>query len=295
MGGGAATGSFAEAGAATAPPGAELVPAANGSRVGAGEYPGASVLGPEEGDFAGWVQSPNTGHLVDPATGREFDPATGRWIDPVTGRPFGEVAEYATRLSGLGGGPGSVGSPGSVASPNQPVTLVSSLGATGLAGTGGPPGGGSSLAALYGGIMPPSVGYPGPARGQMLGQANRNLALRARVATRFALHEAAQGGRPFVPPPGAAGQAARGQGGGRGRPRERTSGIWQSRRQDPAARHQLAGARRAAPAVPPPGGALRGRPGRGEEEARRRRPTGLTEDPAVWAPARRAVDGLPAD
>uniref|UniRef100_UPI001D13082D hypothetical protein n=1 Tax=Streptomyces otsuchiensis TaxID=2681388 RepID=UPI001D13082D len=82
--------------------------AANGSVIGAGQYPHARVLGPERGDFAGWVESPATGYLTDPATGREFDSVSGRWIDPVTGRPFGEVTEYASRLSGIGAGPGAV-------------------------------------------------------------------------------------------------------------------------------------------------------------------------------------------
>jgi hypothetical protein len=204
VGGGGVAGGPAAGSAVGGPAAAQPSPAAvdpapadyaapNGSQIGAGTYPHASVLGPEQGDFAGWVQSPNTGFLVDPATGREFDPATSRWIDPVTGQPFGEVTEYATRLSGLADGPGALAT-------RDAGTLTA--GAT-VAGTAG-------LAALYGGIMPPSVGPTGPARGQVASQAMRNLNRNARVATRFAMQEAAQGGRPFVPPPGAAAQRGAG-------------------------------------------------------------------------------------
>ncbi|WP_219806295.1 hypothetical protein, partial [Streptomyces sp. SM12] len=61
--------------------------------------------------------------------------------------------------------------------------------------------------------MPPSVGNSGPARGQMMNQAARNLRHRAGVASRFATHESAQGGRPFTPPPGS-GQGGRTAGAG---------------------------------------------------------------------------------
>ncbi|MDT0305675.1 hypothetical protein RM780_01685 [Streptomyces sp. DSM 44917] len=294
-GAGTAAATARTGGAARTGPGgpADRVPAPNGSRVGAGDYPGSSVLGPDQGDFAGWVRSPNTGFLVDPATGREFDPVTGRWIDPVTGQPFGEVTEYAARLAGLGSGPGA---------------LASGLGLTGgvapaaLAATGGA----GSLAALYGGLVPPSVGHTGPARGQMVDQATRNLGQRARVATRFALHEAAQGGRPFTPPPGAAAHAAgRAAGGGaataagaRARAAGERAATWGGRRADAAARHQLAGAARPAgparpAAAPPAPGATRA--SRGEERRREGAPTDLTEDPAVWSPARRAGRGVLGD
>ncbi|NJQ15715.1 hypothetical protein [Streptomyces bohaiensis] len=156
--------------------------AGNGSVIGMGEYPHGRVLGPERGDFAGWVQNPTTGFLTDPATGREFDSVAGRWIDPVTGRPFGEVTEYASRLSGLGGGPGAV---------------AGISGGTALVGAGAAGG----LAGLYGGTVPPSVAQAGPMRGQTTGQAMRNLSHRAGVAGRFAAAEAAQGGRPFTAPP----------------------------------------------------------------------------------------------
>ncbi|MDT0341285.1 hypothetical protein [Streptomyces litchfieldiae] len=170
--------------------------AANGSAVGSGEYPHSSVMGPEQGDFAGWTRDPSTGYLVDPATGREFDPATGRWIDPVTGKPFGEATEYAARLSGLGTGSGGLASPAGLA----------------LVGGGAGSGGAGGLAGLYGGVLPPSVAHAGPARGQALEQAMRNMNQRAQLSTHMAMREAAQGGRPFMPPPGMAGMGAGGAG-----------------------------------------------------------------------------------
>ncbi|WP_129837666.1 hypothetical protein [Streptomyces sp. RFCAC02] len=185
--------------------------------------PYLSVLGPENGEFSGWVQSPNTGHLVDPATGREFDPDSGRWIDPVTGLPFGESTEYATRLSGLGAGPGAV------------ATGVG-LAAIGAGGPGAA-GGGGGLAGLYGGVLPPSVATPGPARQQVIREAQRVLGRRAEVASRFAMREAAQGGRPFAPPhasSGAGGRTNGGRGDGSGtaeRPTELTEDpeVWSVR------------------------------------------------------------------
>ncbi|MFD7512992.1 hypothetical protein ACFV5N_27145, partial [Streptomyces sp. NPDC059853] len=191
--GGAGGAAAAHAGSGGSGAGPASYAAVNGSQVGAGSYPHAAVQGPERGDFAGWVRSPSTGFLVDPATGREFDPVTGRWIDPVTGRPFGEVTEYAARLSGLGTGPG---------------TVVTS---TGLAAVGGGAAA-AGLAGLYGGTVPPSVGNAGPARPQLTQQALRNLGHRATVANTFALREAAQGGRPYTPPPGASAGGQRGGG-----------------------------------------------------------------------------------
>ncbi|MDT0346574.1 hypothetical protein [Streptomyces litchfieldiae] len=256
------------------------VEAPNGSVIGAGDYPHSRVVGPEGGDFAGWVQSPGSGFLVDPATGREFDPVAGRWIDPVTGQPFGEVTEYAARLSGLGAGPGAI------------------AGAAGIVSGTGPLGGTAALAALYGGVMPPSIGHAGPARNQLIGQANRHLGQRARVATRFALHEAAQGGRPFTPPPGAAGHGGgrAGRAAARPRPVGEPAATWRTRAGDAVARHQLAGGARPASA-PPPGaaaGARSGGTGR-DERGTRGRPTDLTEDPAVWAPGARAGSGVLGD
>jgi hypothetical protein len=249
-GGGAGAGEEAAAAAATAGPGgsaasqaaasagpggsahAEATPdfeAPNGSAIGSGSYPDSSVLGPEAGDFAGWVQSPSTGHLVDPATGREFDPASGRWIDPVTGRPFGEVTEYATRLSGLAAGPGAIASAGGLA-----TVSAGGLPGAGAAGPGGAAGmaGMAGLAGLYGGMIPPSIANAGAARQQVMGQAARTMGRRARVAANFALHEAARGGRPYLPPP--APVAAGGRGPDPGAPEPRRTGQPTALTEDPA-------------------------------------------------------------
>ncbi|MDT0318815.1 hypothetical protein [Streptomyces millisiae] len=189
-----------------------------------GQYPSyLSVLGPEAGEFDGWVQSPNTGYLVDPATGREFDPGSGRWIDPVTGLPFGESTEYATRLSGLGTGPSA---------------MATGIGLAALGGGAGAVGGGGGLGGLYGGVLPPSVAHPGPAQQQVIREAQRNLGQRAAVAQRFAMREAAQGGRPFAPPPAAMGAAGRSNGEGsresgrQGRPTDLTEDpdVWSAHR-----------------------------------------------------------------
>ncbi|ONK12457.1 hypothetical protein [Streptomyces sp. MP131-18] len=269
-GGAAGAGAAGSAGAAGHGGSGTLVQAANGAHVGVGDYPYSRVLGPDQGDFAGWVQSPGTGFLVDPATGREFDTVTGRWIDPVTGQPFGEVTEYATRYSGLGTGPG---------------TIAAGFGTAG-AGAIGAGGTAAGLAGLYGGMMPPSVGHTGPARGQMVQQATRNLHMRATVAGRFALHEAAQGGRPFTPPPGAAASRAGGTGRGGAAGRRATAespGAVRARPRDAAAR--LAGG-------PPPAAAAARTRDRAEERTRYHRPTELTEDPSVWASGRKAGPGV---
>lgn len=257
--------------------------AANGSVIGMGDYPHSRVLGPERGDFAGWVVSPTTGFLTDPATGREFDTVTGRWIDPITGRPFGEVTEYASRLSGLGTGPGAV------------VGITGGSAAAGL---------GSGLAGMYGGTIPPSIGNTGPARQQMMRQAARNLSHRAGVAGRFAMHEAAQGGRPYLPPPGAqhAGRAAGTRVGGAG---GRTAPVGRAAVPPPApgsrsavagrvptaagaraaatARHQLAGT-----PPPAPGAARAGR----ERAARHAPATRIGEDRNIWDAHRPATKGV---
>ncbi|MDT0266239.1 hypothetical protein RM844_08015 [Streptomyces sp. DSM 44915] len=244
-------------GAAAGAVGGVLAPAANGGLVGVGDYPHGRLLGPEHGDFAGWVRSPTTGFLVDPATGREFDATAGRWIDPITGQPFGAVTEYAARLSGLNVGPGAVVTTGGLAAPSG----------------AGP----TSLAGLYGGMMPPSIGNAGPARSQLTRQAVRHLGQRANVASRFALHEAAQGGRPFTPPPGAATHRP-GTRPGRPAPVAARGGA-------PAARHQPA----------PPAGTARAGQRRRDDRRRAPRATDLTEDPAVWAGQQRALRGVLGD
>ncbi|WP_049580351.1 hypothetical protein, partial [Streptomyces sp. SBT349] len=83
--------------------------------------------------------------------------------------------------------------------------------------------GSAGLAGLYGGVLPPSIAHAGPAGGQMLGQAMGNMSQRAQVANQMAMREAAQGGRPFMPPPAMAGAAA-GAGAGAGGQRRGTPG-----------------------------------------------------------------------
>lgn len=174
-----ASGGGGDAGGAPAASGVSMVQAANGVSVAPGDYPGSSVRGPEAGDFAGWVTDPRTGFLIDPVTGREYDPATGRWVDPVTGKPFGDVARYATRLEGLGGG----------------APVPSTLGV----GTG------VNIAGLYNGATPPSLLPGNPAAPVLTQQATQGLAGKANLAQRLAMREMAQGGRPFGMPAGSTG------------------------------------------------------------------------------------------
>ncbi|GAB2929544.1 hypothetical protein [Streptomyces mayteni] len=143
-----------------------------------------SVLGPEAGDFEGWVRSPGTGHLVDPVTGREYDPGTSRWVDPITGAPFGEPTTSGQRFAGTGLGPG------------PPAAGV------GLGRLGG----------LYGGVLPPSLIRPeGPTRIGLIRRADANLSRRATMARQLAMREAAsrrlanESARAWRTTPGAAG------------------------------------------------------------------------------------------
>lgn len=283
-GGGAGAGGGGSVGAAA---GGSVVTAANGAGIGAGAYPYSSVVGPEGGDFAGWVQSPNSGFLVDPASGREFDPVSGRWIDPVTGRPFGEVTDYATRLSGLGGGPGGLAGAGGVG-------LVATGG--GIAGGAGAAG----FAGMYGGVIPPSVAHAGTAQPHMAQRAAGNLAHKAEVANRFAAREAAQGGRPYMPPPGAGamggGAAARSAAPVRPRPFTERPSTWTSRAADASARHRLTGPTGAAGAIrgapgPAPGAAAR-TTHRDDRTNRHQDPTDLREDPSVWTSDRKGARGV---
>jgi hypothetical protein len=169
---------------------------------GATDFPHSSVIGDDGGDFAGWVKDPRTGFLIDPTTGQEFDPTTGRWIDPVTGKPFGDVVQYASRLEGLNGG-----------------------GTSGLLGTGGGNvgtsplfngvgGSGGGLAGMYGGVLPPSMAANNPAANQLRQNAADSMAAKAYAAQQLAMKEAAQGGRPYLPPT-QAGMAGGMPGGGR--------------------------------------------------------------------------------
>ena len=151
------------------------------------DFPDSSVVGNDGGDFAGWVRDPRTGFLINPATGQEFDPITHRWIDPLTGRPFGDVVQQATRLEGLTGGGA------------QPGLLAPGPGTVGLAPTlnGG---GSSNLPGMFGGLFPPSTSPSNPASRQLQQTALDRMQARAGAARQLALSEAAQGGRPYLPP-----------------------------------------------------------------------------------------------
>jgi hypothetical protein len=172
--------------------------APNGSVIGPGEYPGSSILGPEAGEQAGWVRNPATGNWTDPATGVEVDPGRGQWIDPNTGEGFGRVGDSSV------GGAGAIGAQGPGAVVGGDWASAAGIGAAGAAIAAGARG----LGRFYGGVVPPSVANAGPSRAQMARQAAGNMARRAYVATNLGMREAMQGGRPFVPPPGAAAQRA---------------------------------------------------------------------------------------
>ncbi|MDA3647490.1 hypothetical protein LZ318_34050 [Saccharopolyspora indica] len=255
-----------------APP---LALAANGTSVGAGDYPGSSVLGPEKGDFAGWVTDPRSGHLVDPATGREYDPASNRWIDPVTGKPFGDVAHYATNLQGVSGG--------------MPTSLGTGAGVgIGALGTGM---GLSALGGLYGGTLPPSLAQHNAASGQLGQQALRGLANKAHLATRIAVHEAGGGGRPFGMPashaPTQTQQAPRAAMATRGR---EVASAWASRPKPAADRHGLGGSAVRSAGGPPPTGSA-ARPSKPDRKAN---PSALEED-SLWQPTARGLRGVLGD
>jgi hypothetical protein len=171
-------------------------PIANGGAT--SDFPDSSVIGNDGGDFAGFVRDPRTGFLINPATGQEFDPISGRWIDPLTGRPFGDVVHQAARLEGLtggttgglfGNGPGTVG-----LTPTLP----------GGGGGGGPS---SILPGMFGGVFPPSTSPNNPAARQLQQSALDRMAAKAGAARQLALSEAAQGGRPYLPPTQAGGGA----------------------------------------------------------------------------------------
>jgi hypothetical protein len=252
----------------------------------------SAALGPQSGPFAGFVQDPLSGNLVDPATGREVD-AGGRFLDPITGQPFGESSPFATRLEGLVGGAapaglagvgaigaGGVGVPAAgVIGPAAGAVVPAGLGVAGapavaggavpflppaVGGTGalGPSRGSSArLAGLYGGIVPPSLAGPNPAGSQLNQVAAQNLQNKAAVAQRYAA--IANGQAPaqlgFLPPPVA------GVGGGG------TGAARSARRSGPRA-------------VTEPAGVWGAVPGSGRPEERRRRPASSadTEDEDVW-------------
>ena len=148
-----------------------------------GDYPNSSVVGPNGGDFAGWVKDPRTGYLIDPSTGQEYDPTSARWVDPVTGKPFGDLTQYSSRLEGLSGGvPGQLALGGGGG--NVSVDPLFSGGGT----------------PLFGGTIPPSLNPTNPAYTQLAQTASNSMAAKAYAANSLAIKEAEQGGRPYVPP-----------------------------------------------------------------------------------------------
>jgi hypothetical protein len=192
----------------------------------AGAVPaGTSSVGPQSGPYAGWVQDPTTGNLVDPATGREVDPG-GRFVDPVTGQPFGDPAQYASRLEGLQGGAGGAGAAGGQLSAGAGLSPAPA--GIGPAGAGGAGAGAGAFAGYYGGMVPPSLAGRNPAAAQLRQKAKENLDLRADTAQRYAAIATGQGqsqGHPYayMPPMAGMGAVPPGAGGGR-RGRSRPGG-----------------------------------------------------------------------
>lgn len=203
-------GGGAVGGAATGPAAGLRGAAQGGAGAGAGSGAGAA-LGPTAGPFAGFVHDPTTGNLIDPATGRQAD-AGGRFLDPITGEPFGPVSPLVSRLEGLDGGVSPVGGllggvPGGLGA-GAPGALAPVTGAAGAFGAGGAGffpgaaapfiaggvgvgatarsrGGSAPFAALYGGVLPPSLTGNNPAAAQLRQQAADNLGLMASTAQRY--------------------------------------------------------------------------------------------------------------
>jgi hypothetical protein len=215
---------------------------------GTGTAGDAGGAGPTSGPFAGFVQDPTTGNLIDPATGRQAD-AGGRFLDPITGQPFGPASPFVSRLEGLDGGvspvggllggtagpgvsvgalaPGLAGAPAGVGAGG--VGLVAGGALPFLAGGGAGAGfaasrgraGSGSIAALYGGVVPPSLSGRNPAAAQLRQQAAENLSTMAGTARRYSAISAGQAPGAYLPPMAGAGAGAAG-GGGAGRPRGRS-------------------------------------------------------------------------
>jgi hypothetical protein len=259
-GNGGLTGVGGAVGGATAGVAAAL-PAGGGTSgtgaVGAGSGTAAEggATGPTSGPFAGFVQDPTTGNLIDPATGRQAD-AGGRFLDPITGEPFGPPSPFVSRLEGLDGGvspvggllggtagsgasagvlaPGLPGAPagagglGLVAGGALPFLAAGGAGA-GLAASRGRSGSGS-IAALYGGVVPPSLAGRNPAAAQLRQQAAENLSTMAGTARRYSAIASGQAPGAYLPPMAGAGVGAgAGGGGARGRSLPRTSepaSVW---------------------------------------------------------------------
>jgi len=252
-GGSAATGLNGVGGAVGTSAGGLAGGVTSGAASGAGTAGAAGGAGPTSGPFAGFVQDPTTGNLIDPATGRQAD-AGGRFLDPITGQPFGPASPFVSRLEGLDGGvspvggllggtagpgasvgavaPGLAGAPagvgaggvGLVAGGALPFLAGGGAGA-GFAASRGRAGSGSagsgSIAALYGGVVPPSLAGRNPAAAQLRQQAAENLSTMAGTARRYSAIASGQAPGAYLPPMAGAGAGAAG-GGGAGRPRGRS-------------------------------------------------------------------------
>ncbi|WP_207931310.1 hypothetical protein [Streptomyces sp. 8K308] len=125
----------------------------------------------------------------------------------------------------------------------------------------------------------------GPAGAQAIQQAERALRQRATVANQLALREAAAGGRPFSPPPGApAGRQGADRTTRRAAPRRPLSGeparTWRATSGAASAQRNLTGA-------PPRTPQRRQEPPEYEEKPAKR-PAEPRQDTAVWSP-----DGTP--
>ena len=122
---------------------------------------------------------------------------------------------------GLAGAPAGVGAGG--------VGLVAGGALPFLAGGGAGAGfgasrgraGSGSIAALYGGVVPPSLSGRTPAAAQLRQQAAENLSTMAGTARRYSAISAGQAPGAYLPPMAGAGAGAAG-GGGAGRPRGRS-------------------------------------------------------------------------
>ena len=273
---------------------------------GAGGAVGAA-LGPTSGPFAGFVQDPTSGNLIDPATGRQAD-ASGRFLDPITGEPFGPASPFVSRLEGLDGGVSPVGGllggvPGGLGAAPGALAPVAGAGGAGsfaggagfvpggalpFLGAGGAAvgagfgtaagrgrGGSGSFAALYGGVVPPSLAGNNPAAAQLRQQAATNL--QHDGGHRPAVHRDRVG-------PGGAGCVPAADGGRWSRDRRRR---WSATR-----RGGRSGPRIAEPAERV--GCGRGGGSRPDRRRTPSRPTPEVEDDSVWSAGTTAPRSLDA-
>jgi hypothetical protein len=271
---------------------------------GAGGAVGAA-LGPTSGPFAGFVQDPTSGNLIDPATGRQAD-ASGRFLDPITGEPFGPASPFVSRLEGLGGGVSPVGGllggvPGGLGAAPGAAPVAGAGGAGSFAGGAGfvpggalpflgaggaavgtgfgtaagrGRGGSGSFAALYGGVVPPSLAGNNPAAAQLRQQAATNLSTMAGTAQRYTAIASGQGAPgAYLPPMAGVGGGMAGGGGGA----TRRSGRSGPRTAEPSSVWGAVG-------------------GSGQPDRRRKhsRPTTEVEDDSVWSGGTTAPRSLDA-